>query len=67
MITNARRNAAREFLNDSSAYEPDTMRITRDGVVTACKSADKRPGCDSARYDVAHINDICDTNGVRVA
>jgi hypothetical protein len=58
-ITQARRSAARDMLDRHDRYDADTMRISRDGYVTACYSPDKVPGCNyRLRYYVGHLDAI---------
>lgn len=63
-ITTARREAARTILANSNTYDADTMVITRGGMITALKDADKTGnGPETIRYYVAHIDDVVDTDG----
>ena len=64
-ITNARRAAARTALANSSQYDAGTMVISRDGMVTAIKDADKTcNGPETIRYNVAHIDDMVTADGM---
>jgi hypothetical protein len=63
-ITTARRAAARTVLANSSQYDAETMVITREGMVTAIKDADKTYNApETIRYDVAHIDDMVTADG----
>ena len=63
-ITKARRAAAKTVLANSSQYDANTMIITRDGVVTALKDADKTYNApETMRYAVAHIDDMVTADG----
>ncbi len=63
-ITKARRAAARSILTNSREYDASTMVITRDGVVTALKDANKTYSApETIRYAVAHIDDMVTADG----
>lgn len=63
-ITKTRREAARTVLANSREYDADTMIISRDGMVTALKDADKTyNGPETIRYNVAHIDDMVTADG----
>jgi len=63
-ITTARRAAVRTILANSSEYDASTMVITREGMVTALKDADKTYNApETIRYNVAHIDDMVTADG----
>ena len=65
-ITNAIRSAVRTIIADSREYDAETVRIGRDGTVTALKDADKTfAGNDPVRYLVGHVSDMVDVAGLR--
>ena len=63
-ITTARRAVARSVLASSNQYDADTMVITRAGMVTAFRDADKIASAPKTiRYDVGHIDDMVAADG----
>ena len=62
-ITKARRNAAHTVLVNSGVWDASTMHITRDGMVTAKKDADKTNASENTRYNVASLDDLVTENG----
>jgi hypothetical protein len=58
------RAAVRQVLSNSREYDASTLRISRDGVVSALKDADKTfAGNDRRRYVVGHVDEIVDKDG----
>jgi hypothetical protein len=63
-ITKARRNAARTILANSCQYDAATMIITRDGMVTAIKDADKTYNApETTRHTVGWLDDMVAADG----
>lgn len=63
-ITKARRAAVVAIIKASREYDADTVRISRDGIVTALKDADKTfAGHDPRRWTVGHIDDLTYADG----
>lgn len=57
-ITKAVREVIKAYI-DGTDYDVDTLRIGRDGSVSAIKSADKTfNGPETIRYFVGHIDDL---------
>ncbi len=52
------RNAIRTVLTASEQYDAASMRIARNGSVTALKSADKTLVSDNRRYLVGYASDM---------
>lgn len=58
------RAAIRTVLARSNEFDASTMRIARDGAVTALKDADKTfAGNDPVRYLVGHAQDMVRQDG----
>lgn len=65
-ITTAIRATIRSIIADSTEYDANTMRIGRDGEVTALKDADKTfAGNSGQRYLVGHVSDMVTPAGER--
>lgn len=63
-ITKARREAVRTILANSNVWDADTMHISNEGMVTACKDSNKtmRPH-DSTRYLVSYLDNMVTADG----
>jgi hypothetical protein len=59
------RNTVRAILADSREFDASTMRISRDGSVSARKDADKTFRADAARYLVGNVRDMVALDGTR--
>lgn len=67
-ITPNMRTTMRNILEDSRQYDASSMRIGRDGRVTARKDADKTfNGKPAHRYFIGYVTDMVTTDGHRVA
>ena len=65
-ITKAARTAIKAILREGNTYDAETLRIARDGAVTALQDADKTyAGYDPMRYLVGHVSDMVDAQGNR--
>lgn len=63
-ITKARRQAVKQVLAASSKYDPQTLRIYRDGYVSAKRDANKTfNGPEVARHYIGHIDEIVTATG----
>jgi len=64
--TVARRSTVIAIIADSREYDATTVRIGRDGSISALKDADKTfAGHDARRYSVGHIDDMVTADGAR--
>lgn len=58
-MTRTDRNAIRTIIANSREYDASTMRISRDGAVSAAKDADKTfNGPETGRYLVGYAAEI---------
>jgi sulfur relay (sulfurtransferase) DsrF/TusC family protein len=63
MANQTQRGALRAILAASNAYDPDTMRISRDGVVSAQHDANKTmAGNVPGRFMVGYVDDLLNAN-----
>lgn len=63
-ITKTQRAAIKTILTNSAKYDASTMRITRDGIVTAKQDADKTfCGNDQNRYHIGYYGDMVTQDG----
>jgi hypothetical protein len=65
MTTKTIRNTVRAILADSREFDAATMRISRDGQVSARKDADKTFRADAGRYLVGNVRDMVAADGTR--
>lgn len=63
-ITKTARKTIRSILIESREYDASTMRISRDGEVSAKKDANKTfGGRENTRYLVGYASDMVDADG----
>ena len=63
-ITASVRAIVLQIVSRSREFDAETVRISRDGLVTARKDADKTfAGSDPSRYVVGHVDEMVATDG----
>lgn len=47
-----------KYLDEETDFNQQTLKIGRNGEVTACRDPDKRPGCSTARVFVGWVYEL---------